>query len=266
MIIDWDEAFDNSAYVEDRQAILDNWTAKSRAARDALNVEADISYGNHPREELDIVWPEGTPRGLLVFVHGGYWHLLDKSFWTHLATGPLAHGWAVAIPSYPLAPDARIAKITASITAAIGFAAEKVDGPIHLAGHSAGGHLVARMMCEDGLSALWADRVQKVLSISPVTDLRPLLETKMNDTLRLDEAEAATESPTLLEPRKDVPVTFWVGAEERPEFLRQTRMIAEIWGLKGARATTHYDAGHHHFSVIDDLEFQGSPITRAICE
>jgi arylformamidase len=55
--------------------------------------------------------PKGTPKGLVVFVHGGFWMKLDKSFWSHLAAGPLAHGHAVAMPSYTLCPDIRISGI-----------------------------------------------------------------------------------------------------------------------------------------------------------
>ena len=78
----------------------------------------------------------------MVFVHGGYWRAFDRGLWSHLAAGPLARGWAVAMPGYVLAPEARIAAITAMIADAVAAAAAEVDGPMRLAGHSAGGHLV----------------------------------------------------------------------------------------------------------------------------
>ena len=62
-----------------------------------------------PRARLDLFLPDRTPRGLVVFVHGGFWLAFDKSFWSHLAAG-------------------------------------LVDGPIRLSGHSAGGHLAARQL------------------------------------------------------------------------------------------------------------------------
>src|SRR3546814_5563195 len=49
-----------------------------------------------------------SPAGLAVFVHGGYWMAFDKSSWSHLAAGAVARGWAVALPSYTLCPEARI--------------------------------------------------------------------------------------------------------------------------------------------------------------
>ena len=86
------------------------------------------------------------PKGLVVFIHGGYWLRFDKSFWSHLATGAVEFGYAVAMPTYTLCPEIRISGIVGEIGAAIGKAAGLVDGPIFLTGHSAGGHLASRMV------------------------------------------------------------------------------------------------------------------------
>jgi arylformamidase len=42
-------------------------------------------------------------------------------------------------------------------------------------------------------------------------------------------AEAQTESPVLQEPLAPIPVMAWVGADERPEFVRQNRALYEMW-------------------------------------
>ena len=70
-----------------------------------------------------------------------------------------------------------------------------------------------------------AARLQNVVPISPVTDLRPLMQTSMNAELGITEAIAARESPVLGKPM-DVPVTVWVGGGERPAFLDQARWLA----------------------------------------
>ena len=88
-------------------------------------------------------------------------------------------------------------------------------------------------MCRGVLPEAVTRRLARVVSVSGVHDLRPLLNTGMNATLRLTEAEAAAESPALAEPLADVAFTAWVGAQERPEFLRQARLIEEAWAAKG---------------------------------
>ena len=224
-IEDWDDAYANGAYIPGAAEYPPRWEMAAKAYRGPVSADLDIAYGDHPRQRFDLFWPNGTPKGLAVFVHGGYWHRLDNSYWSHLAQGMLAQGWAVAIPSYTLAPVAHISEITREIAAAIQFAAERISGPIRLAGHSAGGHLVSRMVCQDSpLPNTIQQRIAKVLSISGIHDLRPLLLADMNQTLRLTAAEAEQESPVLQLPVAGIPVAFWVGAAERPELLRQTRL------------------------------------------
>ena len=147
--------------------------------------------------------------------------------------------------------------MTREIAAAVDVAAELVTGPVRLCGHSAGGHLVARLACRDVMCRA-KDRVARIVPISPVSDLRCLLKAVMNATLRLDAVEAAAESP-VLHAAPDVPVTVWVGAEERPVFLDHARWLAEAWS-----ASHRVDPGRHHFDVIDGLCEAGSPLIREI--
>ncbi len=261
--MDADRAYANAEFIEDAAAYPPRWAEKAAAFRAARGgrVRLDLAWGGGARQRLDLFEPEGAPAGLVVFVHGGYWRAFDKSFWSHLAAGPLAYGWAVAMPSYTLCPEARIGEITREIAAALAFAAAEVAGPIALAGHSAGGHLVARMNCADlALSEAVAGRLARIVPISPLSDLRPLLETKMNDDFRMDMVEAAAESPLLHEARRAVPTHVWVGAEERPAFLDQARWLAEGW--EEARLTIA--PGRHHFDVIEALEHPDSPLTEAL--
>lgn len=262
--MDMDDAYANAKYIPNAADFLEKWEENAREWREMENaagrLQVNLSYGDHEREIYDLFLPSGRPEGLLVFVHGGYWHLFDKFRWSHFSEGATARDWAVAMPSYPLAPDARISDITASIRKAIETAARRVRGPIVLAGHSAGGHLVARMLCEDGLAPEIATRLKTVVPISPLSDLRPLMATKMNDDLRLDPEEALKESPLLLKKHVDVPVTVWVGANERPAFLDQARWLCEEW----ARTDLHIEPDRHHFDVIDGLRDPESSLMKAL--
>ena len=259
-----DRAYANADFIPGGAEYPGRW---AEAAREFREVEAAVGrarlnqpYGAGERRRFDLFLPAGRPEGLAVFAHGGFWHLFDRSYWSHLAAGPVARGWAVALPSYTLAPEARISEITREIAAAVEAAAALVGGPIRLTGHSAGGHLVARMACRDvPLDDGVADRLARIVPISPLADLRPLLETSMNATLRLDPQEAEAESPALHADRRGVPVTVWVGAEERPAFLDQARWLAEAWGVPQRIAP-----GRHHFDVIEGLAGPDSPLTEAL--
>lgn len=265
MNMDWDDAYANMAHILGSAQMPAQWAAEGAAYRaSGVRVDSDIAYGDASREALDIVWPEGTPKGLAVFVHGGYWMRTSKSDWTQLAEGARAQGWAVALPGYTLTPDVRISQITRQIGAAIDCAAGHVAGPIRLAGHSAGGHLVSRMICSDTpLADPVAERIEHVLSISGLHDLRPLLRTQMNQTLHLDLEEARAESPALQEPRPGTRLTAWVGGAERPEFLRQTHILQQMWQGFDMQTESVVDGIHHHFSVIEGLKSSDSAICAA---
>lgn len=251
-----DDAYANAAHIPGGMAYPARWAAEAAAFREEHPFEV-LSYGPGARNTLDLFRPEGKANGAVVFVHGGFWKAFDSSTWSHLAAGPLANGWAVAMPTYTLAPDARIAQITREIEAAIGTVAEAVEGPLRFAGHSAGGHLVARMACGD-LSPFWRARVAQVVPISPLSDLRPLMQTTMNEDLKIDEPEAKAESPILL-PQVNLPMTVWVGAAERPAFIEQARWLAELRGCDLVE-----DPDRHHFDVIEALADPESALTRAV--
>jgi arylformamidase len=266
-ISDWDDAYANTPHIPGGATYPARWSSLAKAFRDktvaAGQAELDLAYGDAEREKLDLFRPKGAANGLVVFAHGGYWMAFDKSFWSHFAAGPLARGWAVCLPSYTLAPQARISAITRQFAAAVQFAAVRIGGSLRLAGHSAGGHLVSRMICEDSpLSGDLCDRIDRVVSISGLHDLRPLLRTQMNLTLRLDRHEAERESAALREPLAICPTTCWVGEAERPEFIRQSQLLANIWTGLGAAAECVIVKGRHHFDVIDDLIDPESTLTK----
>jgi arylformamidase len=261
-MIDWTDAFDNIGAVKNGAALPGKWAAAAAAFRGGHQGEEDLAYGEHAREVLDLFAPEGPSRGTFVYIHGGYWHKFDKSYWSHLARGALLKGWHVAVVSYPLAPEARLSQMTASVARAVAFCAARVPGLICVAGHSAGGHLASRMMCEGVLPREVADRLARVTSISGLHQLAPLRQAKMNEVLQITEEEAEAESPASQVPILGLPFCAWVGAKERPELVRQTRVIEEAWERQGADVRAVYDAGHDHFTVIEALGEPESALTR----
>ena len=268
-VADWSDAYTNMAHIAGGACFPEIWAERAPAYRAAAlaagRARLDLAYGAGERERFDLFLPEGEARGLVVFVHGGYWMDFDKSWWSHLAAGCNGNGFAVAMPSYSLCPTVRIARISAQVAAAVDAAADLVAGPVHLAGHSAGGHLVTRLLATDSaLSDATARRLGNVVSISGLHDLRPLLRTDMNATLHLDAREAAAESPALLAPRPGARLVCWVGGAERAEFRRQNALLANVWAGLGAATASHEEPDRHHFDVLDGLCDPGHPLTRTL--
>jgi len=257
-----DDAYANGPYIANAETYPPRWAEQAATFRETLGARARIglTYGDADKEAYDLFHPETAARGTVIFVHGGYWRAFDRTWWSHLAAGAVARGWAVALPSYTLCPENSISGITNQIAAAVTAVAGATDGPVVLTGHSAGGHLVSRMLAPGMLNADVAQRLARVVPISPLSDLEPLLKTSMNEDFRMDLAEARAESP-IRQPAPDVPVTVWVGADERPAFLDQARRLAEAWD-----APCHIAQGRHHFNVIEPLANAHGDLTRLLTE
>jgi acetyl esterase/lipase len=268
-IHDWDDAYANADHIPDAAGFIKRWPKQAAQFRKAMVLQGraslDLSYGAGERNLVDVFYPREEPTGLLVFVHGGYWYRFDKSYWSHLASGALEHGWIVAMPSYSLCPHVRISNITVEVAKAIEFVATKIKGPIRLAGHSAGGHLVSRMICTKSplLKRIQA-RLEHVMAISAISDLRPLSSLNLNKTLQLTEKEASGESPALLTPLANARVTCWVGAAERSEFVRQNLLLAAAWHGLGARICHVEQSDRHHFDVVEELADPQSGMIHAL--
>lgn len=267
--MDWDVAYTNVDFIQDGASYPDRWARDAAAYRAELGdrLEPDVAYGPEPRQAMDIFHPDAPSRGLALFVHGGYWMKFDRKTWSHLAEGARGSGWTVVLPSYRLAPDVTLPDIVSDVTRAIEAAAARVPGPIRLAGHSAGGHLATRMVCGDtSLTPETSARIEGILSISGVHDLRPLLGTAMRETLHLDASVAERESPALKTPRSGTRAVIWVGSDERPEFIRLSRLIANSWSLPDCTIRLVEAPGRHHFDVVEPLTDPASELTAAFLE
>lgn len=253
-----DDGYANAPHIAGADAYPHRWADAAALFRAGLGaaVETGLSYGPHPRETFDLFRPPETPRGLVAFVHGGYWRAFAPSDWSHLAAGPLEAGYAVAMIGYPLAPEVRIAAITQSVGRAVDAAAAHVAGPVHLAGHSAGGHLVARL-CMPDAAPRCAARLRACAAISPLSDLRVLKGLTLNGEWRLDAEEAHAESPVLGRPLSGIAITVHVGAAERPSFLWQASRLSEAW-----HAPLRLVPDRHHFDVVEAMTDPGSRLMR----
>ena len=169
------------------------------------------------------------------------------------------------MPSYTLCPDISISGIVKQMVRAIEVAHETMtDGPMVIAGHSAGGHLATMMGAKEAqVPGAVAERIKRIVSISGVADLRPLLHVEMNEMLKIDEAEARNSSPLFLTPRGGFDYVAWAGADETVEFRRQTALLATVWGAHVSTRRIEAE-GKHHLDVIDPLTKADSELTRLV--
>ncbi|MFC7477324.1 alpha/beta hydrolase [Dankookia sp. GCM10030260] len=253
--------YDNRARVPENPAIIAGWQRDAAAFRATwAEAELGIAYGAGGREKLDLFRPgPGEDWPVALFLHGGYWQALDRSFFSHMARGMLARGVAVAVPSYDLCPQVTLAAITDQMRAAAMLLHRRSGRRLLATGHSAGGHMAAMLMATDWRARdprLPADLVPAGLPISGVFELEPLLPTSIGAGLRLTPEEARALSPRHL-PSPGFPLHAVVGGAESGEFLRQTRDFAAAWG-----GTAEVVPGLNHFTILAPLAAPDSALSR----
>jgi len=259
--IDYEVEYDNRARVPEHPQILAAWAREAAAYRDETaaerRAELGIPYGATARQTIDLFSPPGGGAApLALFIHGGYWRALEPGLFSHMARGLNGHGVAVAVAGYDLCPRARIADIIGEMRQACLYLWRRFGRRILVCGHSAGGHLAACLLATDWKAVapeMPADLVPAAYAISGLFDLAPLVGIAMNQDLRLDAEEARRVSPLYWAAPTGRTLDAVVGALESPEFLRQSRIIADGWGKAGV--VTRYEAvpQTNHFTVIDAL-------------
>ncbi|MBA3772163.1 MAG: alpha/beta hydrolase [Ramlibacter sp.] len=257
-----DRIYNNRQRVPQHPEHLRRWTADSAQAMRSQQRELDLRYGGGPNEHLD-VFPAPQPGApVLVFIHGGYWHAMDKRDHAFVAPAFTHEGVCVVVPNYALCPAVTIPQITMQMVQAVAWTWRHIarhggdPNRIAVAGHSAGGHLAAMM-----LACLWpvhgrdlpADLVKGALSISGLHDLEPIMHTPfLQAAVQLTKQQVLQASPARLPAPAQGKLWVVAGGDESDEFHRQARLVRESWG-EGVVPVCETLPGLNHFSVLDAL-------------
>ena len=258
--------------VEGYPQIFERWQRDGERARAQLERYLDVPYGAGESETMDIFRARGASKGLLMFIHGGYWRALDKRDFSFLAPALCDAGITVAMPNYALCPKVRVRDIVMQMVQAGAWLYRNGGnfgapyGNLYVLGHSAGGHLAAMM-----LACLWPryarDLPRKVvraaLSVSGVYDLTEIVKVPtVNCDVKLTEKEAVALSPAFMPPATDAPLYTAVGTEENEGFHIQNAIIAKRWRQVHAGSTAC--PGDNHFTVLDRLTQPDSALFRTV--
>ena len=253
-------------------SLLQAFSAESALSVAGWDPRIDVPYGQHPRAVFDFYRSPLPWHGTLVFLHAGYWQARDKAQFRFLAPPFLTVGVDVVLMNYPLCPDVTLRQLVAAVRGGIpkvlAYLAELGRGgrTLVVAGHSAGGHLATELALTDWPAGGIAEfPIAGIVPVSGVYELAPLLATRLNDKLRLDENEARAMSP-LHRVRAPLPrAAFIVGGAETPEFRAQSQVMHETWlGAGGASALTEV-AEADHFSVLREFK-AGSAVFKKVMD
>jgi len=267
-----DAEYNNRLKVKDALDWIARMGAESARTRAELPMRFDVPYGAHHDERLDVFAASRSgPAPIQIFVHGGYWHRLDKADFSFVARAFRPAGALTVVVNYALIPavdmDALVRQVRASVAWVHKNARDLGGDPdrIFVTGHSAGGHLVGMLLATDWSTfGAPADVIKGACGMSGLYDLEPIRLCYLNDVLALTPESARRNSPVLLAPTRATPLILTDGGDEGPEYHRQTGELATAWRAKGVPVETLDLTGHNHFSIVAELESPFSPLARAI--
>ncbi len=272
MPIDYEKEYDNRARVPEHPEIFARWERETKAYREAATgAQLGLSYGPSKRQTVDLFPGKNATADapLAMFIHGGWWRTLDPSMFSQTAKGPNAQGVTVAVVGYDLCPHVSIATIIEQMRAACLYLWRHHKKRIFVYGHSAGGHLAACMAATDWKtldSSAPTDLVPAAYAISGVFDLAPLTQVSQNADLRLTAESAQAASPITWKVPAGRTLDSVVGGIESSEFLRQSKIITDMWRDAGAKTRYEEITGANHFTVLDPLADPASTMTRRVAE
>ena len=269
---DLNDEYEIESKVPDMAAVMARYAEWSETAARRSGAMLDISYGPDARHRLDVLRAEGTRCPAILFFHGGYWRAGCKEDRRFPATIWNGRGVAWVPVEYRLAPAVILDEAVNDARRAVAWFFENAadhgcdPAAIHVAGNSAGGHLVG-MLAATGWQAslsLPDDVVKSATAISGLFDLQPLRATFVNDWLALDAAAARRNSPITIPPRAGLPMVVSWGGRESASFREQSERYGEACAAAGAAVELFERVAADHFSIIGELAQPESPLFAAI--
>jgi arylformamidase len=266
-----DDQYDPARTVPDASAYADFYDTESRKVRQEIEHRLDVAFGPTLPEHVDL-YPAGEDAPVLVYVHGGYWRARTSKEFGFVARGPVSEGVATVVTNYALCPRVTIDEIVRQTRAAVAWVYKNArsfggdPGRIHVAGHSAGGHLVAMLLATDweGEYGLPKDIIEGATAISGLFDLAPFPYSFLQPKLQLGWDQVLRNSPILHLPEAGPPLLVAYGEDETSEFKRQSEEFLAAWTAKGLDGERLILPGKNHYDVIDGFLDAGSPLCSAV--
>merc|ERR1739838_240526 len=232
-------------------------------ARNTLECEANVRYSDDGNSTaMDIYYPKSYTKGtqIFMFIHGGDWQEGGLDQTGTFAKSVTDMGLIYVGVSYDLCPDVSMSTIICQIQEAFRYLRHRFPftNGFHVMGHSAGAHLATMIMAQP------AHDFPELLPItlypvSGIFDLRPLIDTDLNDALKLDMELAEELSPMngvnfkiiYGNSRRSAKYKIIHAENDSPAFHEQSRRFYEMLKATGVKAELIKVENTDHFDIVE---------------
>ncbi|UNK39966.1 alpha/beta hydrolase (plasmid) [Shinella sp. H4-D48] len=267
-----DKAYDQSFWAPNAKEVIGRYSSDSAKVRERY-VPKTEQYGPREAEMLDIFAPAGAEKlPVMIFVHGGTWRLLSRSDASHPAPTFVENGCIYIALNFDNIPAVRLPEMADQCRRAVAWVAKNIakfggdPNKIFVSGHSSGGHLAGVLLTTDWSS--WdvpADVIKGGVAMSGMYDLYPVMLSSRRKYLTISDPELAALSPMRHLDKVASNIIVIHGANESPEFKRQSNEFANaLEGMGSLRA--RFELPVNHFEVVEALNDPASEVSKSVLQ
>jgi arylformamidase len=269
-----DRSYDARATVGgDIDGVLQVYRNLTTRARATLLCRIGLPYGPTEPECVDVFPASGAaPAPVFIYLHGGYWRLLDAADSAFMAETFTTAGVCVVVVNYALAPSVRLAEIVRQCRSAVAWVHHNIAAfggdpdRIHVSGSSAGAHLAGMVLAGGWQNSLGLplNIVKSASLFSGLFDLEPVRLSYVNSWARLDADEALAMSPIHWRPSSREGILFAYAPSDTDEFKRQSEHYKCVCVTAGCEVALMEVPGTNHFDIVLQLCDPTAPVTQNV--
>tara|TARA_Y100001970_G_C14250065_1_gene871157 strand:+ start:2847 stop:3755 length:909 start_codon:yes stop_codon:yes gene_type:complete len=268
-----EKSFNPRLSVPNFEMYLEKSKKKAALAKKKLFGKINLRYGNSALQTLDVYYNNNFNLPIHIFIHGGYWRALDKSFHTHMALPFVKKKICFFNINYGLCPSVKLSEIKNQIIECIVWIhrnAKRFNANsenIILSGHSAGAHLASLM-----LSVNWKkyginkNFLKGVVLISGIYDTEIVVKLNINKEIGLSIKEARNNNPLRKKPKLITPAIISYGGKEPIKWKEQSTNYMNFLNQNGFNCKEISCKKDNHFSLIDTLASNKSKIVKEMIQ
>lgn len=257
--------FDQRGWAKNALEVIARYEALSRETRNSLHFLADLSYGPHQDERLDI-FPAAKPGGpTQIFVHGGAWKNFTKDDYSFPALAFVPAGINTVVLNFSKLPKERLPTVVHQVCRGIEWVHAHIGNfgadpsKIYLSAQSSGAHLSAAAIEKGGY-----DFIRAATFVSGPYFLAPVMLSARADYVKLSEREVIEYSPGLYPDKITCPVLLAYAAKDTDEFQRQTKEFAAGLAKNGRLIKLLACPDVNHFELMECFRDRDNLLVRSI--
>jgi acetyl esterase/lipase len=242
-----------------------------------MEVARDLPYGTEDRQVLDVYTRQDVPsKGVVIFVHGGYWDNGSKNDYPFLADSLTEQGYTTVVVNYRLVPTVTFPSYVADVALAVKWTFENSTAyggnaeNIFLMGHSAGAHIAAlvafdeRYLQDIGLSN---KDLRGFIGFAGPYDFLPVAPDDVRSIAALGPIETYPDTqPINFVDNTDPPAFLAVSPSDTTVNPKNTLRFAERIREVGGSVEEHSYDGVDHVTILGSLGRASRFLNEAVLE